>query len=303
MKRAAVLLTAMSTIVLLSACNPGGQSSPDERVVVVTSSTVFGDIIGRVAGDHAEVHSLVPANGDVHTFEPTAEDARIVASADLIVMNGLGLDDWLEGTVASAAPEGTPILKLGDAVAAADLLPGEEPGEENPHLWMDVEYARRYVERIGRALREVDPANERAYLQATEDYDTRLGELDAWIRDQVATIPEQDRKLVTFHDAFPYFARAYGIEIVGVAVDAPGQDPSAGEIAALIDAIRAAGVKAIFSEAQFPTRVVDQIAAESGATVVADLYDDSLGDPPVTSYEALMRWDTEQLVDALTDGG
>jgi ABC-type Zn uptake system ZnuABC Zn-binding protein ZnuA len=159
------------------------------------------------------------------------------------------------------------------------------------------------VERIGRALREVDPANERAYLQATEDYDTRLGELDAWIRDQVATIPEQDRKLVTFHDAFPYFARAYGIEIVGVAVDAPGQDPSAGEIAALIDAIRAAGVKAIFSEAQFPTRVVDQIAAESGATVVADLYDDSLGDPPVTSYEALMRWDTEQLVDALTDGG
>ena len=130
-------------------------------------------------------------------------------------------------------------------------------------------------------------------------YRARLSDLDASVRQQVATIPAANRKLVAFHDAFPYYARAYGITIVGVAVDAPGQDPSAGYTAALIDAIRAAGVKAIFSEAQFPKKLIDALAAETGATVVADLYDDALGDPPITSYEALIRWDTEQLVKAL----
>jgi ABC-type Zn uptake system ZnuABC Zn-binding protein ZnuA len=116
----------------------------------------------------------------------------------------------------------------------------------------------------------------------------------------ISTIPVTNRKLVMFHDAFPYFARAYGITIVGVAVEAPGQDPSAGEIARLIEAIKAAGVKAIFSEAQFPTQLVDQLARETGATIVANLYDDALGDPPVTSFEALIQWDAEQLVEALT---
>jgi ABC-type Zn uptake system ZnuABC Zn-binding protein ZnuA len=123
--------------------------------------------------------------------------------------------------------------------------------------------------------------------------------LDRWVRDQVALIPEPNRKIVTFHDAFPYYAREYGITIVGVAVQAPGQDPSAGDTAALIEAIRAAGVKAIFSEAQFPAKLVEQLAAETGTRVVADLYDDSVGDPPITTYEAVVRWDTQQLVDAL----
>jgi ABC-type Zn uptake system ZnuABC Zn-binding protein ZnuA len=103
-----------------------------------------------------------------------------------------------------------------------------------------------------------------------------------------------------FHDAFPYFAQAYGITIVGVAVAAPGQDPSAGYTADLIDAIKAAHVKAIFSESQFPTKLVDQLASETGAKVVANLYDDALGDPPVTSYEALIDWDVDQLVKALS---
>ena len=124
-------------------------------------------------------------------------------------------------------------------------------------------------------------------------------ELDAKVREEIGTIPAADRKLVTFHDAFPYFAREYGIELVGVAVQAPGQDPSAGEIAALIEAIKTAKVKAIFSENQFPTRLVDQIAAQTGATVVADLYDDALGDPPVDSYVGVIEWDVDQLVKAL----
>src|SRR5207245_4658185 len=137
------------------------------------------------------------------------------------------------------------------------------------------------------------------YRTQAAAYKQRLEMLDASVRSSIATIPEANRKLVVFHDAFPYYAREYGITIVGVAVEAPGQDPSAGYTATLIQAIRASGAKAIFSENQFPTKLVDQLASETGTTVVADLYDDALGDPPVTSYEAVITWDTDQLVKAL----
>jgi manganese/iron transport system substrate-binding protein len=266
----------------------------------VTTSTVFADLVANVGGDLLSVTSLVPAGTDVHTFEPSPADVRAVSAARLLVMNGLGLDDWLEDTITNAAAQGTPLVKLGVDLPGVELLPGEEPGTQNPHLWMAVPYAVKYVERISMALQAADPGNAAAYAAQATAYSQRLQALDAQIRTRIDTIPAADRKLVTFHDAFPYFAREYGLEVVGVAVDAPGQDPSAGEIADLIAAIKAAGVKAIFSEDQFPTRLVDQIAAETGATVVADLYDDSLGDPPVTSYEALMTWDVDHLVAALT---
>jgi ABC-type Zn uptake system ZnuABC Zn-binding protein ZnuA len=240
----------------------------------------------------------VPPGADVHTYQATPDDLRAASKAQLFVMNGLGLDDWLEETLASASSE-APVLKLAEGLEGAELVPGEQPGEENPHLWMDVAYAELYVARIAAALTAADPVHA-AEIEATAGaYRSKLNDLDGWVRDQVEAIPAGDRKFVMFHDALPYFARAYGLTIVGVAVEAPGQDPSAGEIAALIDAIRASGAKAIFSEAQFPTALVDQLARETGATVVADLYDDSLGDDPVTSYEALITWDVEKLVEAL----
>jgi ABC-type Zn uptake system ZnuABC Zn-binding protein ZnuA len=217
-------------------------------------------------------------------------------------MNGLGLDDWLQKTIENASATGTPLVKLAVDLPGVSLLPGEGPGSQNPHLWMDVRYAQAYADRIAAALGEVDPVHALDYTKRAAAYRQRLDGLDAWIREQVAAVPVAARRIVTFHDAFPYFAHAYGIDIVGVAVEAPGQDPSAGYTARLIEAIRGAGVRVIFSERQFPTRLVDQLAAETGTTVVADLYVDGLGDPPVTSYEALMRWDVEALVRALRAG-
>ena len=127
----------------------------------------------------------------------------------------------------------------------------------------------------------------------------RLAALDAAIRAQIATLPAANRKLVSYHDAFPYFAAAYGLTIVGTVVPAPGQDPSAGQVVALIDVIRASGVKAIFSEAQFNPKVEQQLAAEAGVKVVSNLYNDALGPPPVDTYEAMMRWDADRVVEAL----
>lgn len=292
----------LAMALMAAACGPSGGTSPDPsgRLAVVTTSTVFGDMIQNVGGEHVIATSLVPRHADVHTFVPKPADLRTVTGARLIVMNGLGLDDWLRETIANAAADGTPLVELAAALPGAELLPGEDPGTENPHLWMSVRYAIRYVDRIESALATADPTNAVAYAEQADSYRLRLEALETRVTARIAAIPPADRKLVTFHDAFPYFAREYGLEVVGVAVDAPGQDPSAGEIAALIAAIRASGVKAIFSEAQFPTRLVDQLAAETGATVVAELYDDSLGDPPITSYEALIEWDVDQLVRALT---
>jgi ABC-type Zn uptake system ZnuABC Zn-binding protein ZnuA len=304
-RRALIALAALA----VAACSqgragtsaaPGGSAGePGNPVVVVTTTTVFADMVQNVGGNLVQAVSLVPKNGDVHTFEPKPADVVTVSKARLIVMNGLGLDDWVQKVATNAAAIGTPLLKLAEGLPGVALLPGEDPGTQNPHLWMDVKYAELYVDRIAASLTQIDPANASPYKSQAAAYKARLEMLDADVRAKIATIPEANRKLVAFHDAFPYYAREYGITIVGVAVEAPGQDPSAGYTAKLVEAIRTAGVKAIFSEAQFPTKLVDQLARETGATVVANLYDDAIGDPPVTSYEAIITWDTDQLVAAL----
>ena len=291
-------LLAISAIAAGCVSNTGAAGS-DGKLQVVTTTTVLADIVANVGGDLVSATSIVPKNGDAHTFEPRPSDIRTVASAKLLVMNGLGLDDWVIKMIGNAAAEGTPLVQLGVDLPGVQLLSGETAATENPHLWMDVKYAELYVGRIAAALKAADPAHASTYDANAAAYTRQLETLDAWVRAQIATIPASNRKLVTFHDAFPYYAREYGIDIVGVAVGSPGQDPSAGYTARLISTIEAAGVKAIFSEAQFPAKLVDQLASEAHCTVVANLYDDALGDPPITSYEEVIRWDTNQLVTAL----
>lgn len=274
----------------------GGQ---DGRLEVVTTTTLFADLVQQVGGEWIHVSSLVPRNGDVHTFSPRPADLFAVARARVIVMNGLGLDDWLDKIVRNVSSNGAPVVRLGVGLPGVTLLPGETPNTQNPHLWLDVGYAELYLERIANALSDAAPSRADAFAANAAAYRQRLEALDAWIREAMATVPASNRRIVTYHDAFPYYARAYGLSIVGVAVEAPGQDPSAGYTAQLVDAIRAAKVKAIFSEKQFPTKLADALAAQTGASVVSTLYDDALGDPPITSYEAVMRWDTQQIVRAL----
>ena len=293
-------MSLLAVVAIAAGCTTSaGAGDSTGKIQVVTTTTVLADIVSNVGGDLVSATSLVPKNADVHTFEPKPSDVRTVASAKLLLMNGLGLDDWLTKMIGNAAAEGTPLVRLGVNLPDVQLLSGETAATENPHLWMDVKYAELYVDRIATALKEVDPAHASTYTANAAAYEQRLETLDAWVRAQIETIPVANRKLVTFHDAFPYYAREYGITIVGVAVGSPGQDPSAGYTAQLISQIEASGVKAIFSEAQFPAKLVDQLASEAGCTVVANLYDDALGDPPITSYEELIRWDTDQLVTAL----
>lgn len=288
----------LAVLLALAACTPSADPTAGAAVQVVATTTVLADLVSEVGGDRVSVRSLVPPGGEPHTFDPRPSDVTAFVDADLVVMNGLGLDDWVVELVGEAGSD-APVVRLGEDLPGAEYLADEEEDGVNPHLWLNVAYAMGYVDRIAEALAEVDPEGVEGYERGASEYRAELEELDAFARDQLATIPEERRRVVAFHEAFPYFAAAYGLEVVGVVVDAPGQDPSAGEVAALIDAIRESDVAAILSEDQFPTDLVDQIAAETGVTVVADLYSDSLGDPPGDTYVGMIRYDVERLVEAL----
>ena len=305
-RRPARLLAIVPALVLaaaLAACGGTGEPSAanDPDVVnVVATTTMFADLVTQVGGEHVTVSSLVPKGGEVHTFDPTPSDVRRLTDADLVVRNGLGLDDWLADLVADAGST-APVVALAEDLPGVTLLAGEQGSGEaaNPHLWMNVAYGATYAERIAAELTKVDPAGADTYRANLAAYVTRLEALDAYARTTLGAIPEANRTVVSFHDAFPYFAAAYGLRIDGTIVDAPGQDPSAGAIAALVDTIKAHGVKAIFAEAQFNPDLARTIANETGATVVANLYTDSLGDAPQDTYESMMRWNVDQVAAAL----
>lgn len=282
---------------------PGGSPLPTpdpDALRVVTTTTVFADMVAQIGGSRVSVKSIVPKGAVVETFDPSPGDVAAVSDAQLVVMNGLGLDDWLAPMMSSAAV-GVPTVRLAPDLPGVTYVKGEEEGAEavNPHLWLNVAYAALYAQRITEGLREVAPADAATFEAGGQAYVARLTALDESVKQQIATVPPENRKLVSFHEAFPYFAAAYGLEIVGSVVEVPGQDPSAGQVAALVDAIKKSGAKAVFTEAQFSPDLSRAIADEAGVKVESNLYNDSLGDPPVDTYEGLIRWDAERIVLAL----
>lgn len=305
------LASALAGVVLvLGACQPTVPAD-SSRVAVVATTTVLADLVRQVGGEEVDVRSLVPAGGEVHTFDPRPSDVTALADADLVVINGLGLDDWVHGLAAEAGSD-APLVALAEELDGVEYIAGgedeheegdEHEGEEglNPHLWLDAEYAELYVRRIADELASVDADAAQGYRAAAEAYAQELRELDRWIGEQMETIPDDRRRVVSVHAAFDYFARAYGLELVGAVIEAPGQDPSAGELAALIDQIRELQVSAILAESQFPTTLAERIADETGVTVVPGLHTDAL-DGTVDSYLALMRDNTERIAQALADG-
>jgi len=296
--RLAVVLATFVIALAAGACS-GRADDDGGGVAVVATTTILADLVHEVGGDRVRVESLVPKGGEVHTFDPTPSDIRRVTDARLVVRNGLGLDDWLGDLVGDTGTQ-APVVALADDLPGVTLIAGQEPGEAtNPHLWMNVAYASAYAERIAEALGAVDPDGAATYRGNLAGYQERLAALDEYAKSRLGAIPESNRTVVSFHDAFPYFAAAYGLTIDGTVVDAPGQDPSAAQVAALVSRIREGGVKAIFAEAQFNPDIVETIASETGATVVSDLYTDSVGDPPQDTYEGLMRWNVDRVVAAL----
>lgn len=295
-------LLVLSWSVLVTACASGGPSSgaesglPEGGLKVVATTTVFADMIRNVAGNRVAVDSIIPAGAGPEDYEPKPDDARRLADADLIVSNGVGLDDFLDDLIAAAGGGSAPRLVLGEGL---ETITAE--GEENPHFWLDPGIvADHYVPAISAKLIELDAAGTADYEANAAAYIEAIRAMDAANVAKVETIPVEDRKLVTFHDAFPYFAEHYGFELVGVIVENVGQEPTASELAALVETVRQAGVRAVFSEAQFSPDLAQTLADEAGVTaVVTTLYNDTVGPPPTDTYLKMMEWNVDEIVRAL----
>jgi zinc/manganese transport system substrate-binding protein len=291
-------------------------SAAAEPLRVVTSFSILGDLVLQVGGEHVAVVTLVGPNGDAHVYEPTPADARSMASADLVVVNGLGFEGWLERLIDASGYEG-PVAMLSDGIetlaVGGDEVAHEREEEEgtdhvehdhgpiDPHGWQSVENAIVYVGNIADALCNIDPAHCDVFRGHAADYVAELEALDADIGADFAAIPQERRRVITTHDAFNYFAHAYSIEFLapqGVSTDS---EASAADVARLIRQIRDEGVTALFLENVSDPRLIEQIARETGVSPGGALYSDALSEAggAAPTYVDMMRHNASVLLAAM----
>ena len=287
-----------------------------QALEVTTSFSILGDLVGQVGGERVKVRTLVGADEDAHAFQPRPSDARNVGGAALVVVNGLGFDDWMVRLARSGGYKGEVVV----ASAGIDTLAmttddhghdhGHDHGDEDdkanakavdPHAWQDVGNVRRYVANIADALTKADPEGATAYRANAERYDGELKALDAEIRAAFAVLPAERRKVVSSHDAFGYFGRAYGIRFLSPVGVSNNAEPTAQGVARLIRQLKAEKVPAVFIENVADSRLIERIRSESGAQVGGTLYSDALSkaDGPAPSYVQMMRTNLDALRQAL----
>jgi len=282
------LAAALMTVIPLQA---------QQKINVVASFSIPGDFARNIGGDRINVTTLVGADSDVHVYTPAPADAKKIADAKLVVVNGLGLEGWLERLVQSSGSK-APVL-----VASNGIAPRRLAAHADPHAWQSVANAKIYGANIRDGLSAADPAGAEAYRSNAEAYLAKLDALDREVRAAIAKIPEARRRVISTHDAFGYFADAYGIAFIAPQGVSTESEASARDIAAIITQIRSAKIPAVFLENVTDPRLMRRIAAETGAKIGGTLYSDSLtdqnGDAP--TYIDMVRHNIRALTSALAD--
>jgi ABC-type Zn uptake system ZnuABC Zn-binding protein ZnuA len=277
------------------------------KLSVATTVAPISSIVRNVGGDRINLRGIVPDGTNSHTFEPAPSDAAILAAADLVIVNGLGLELPTIALAEANLKEGAEIVSLGEQTISEeewvfDFSFPEANGQPNPHLWTNVAHAMTYAELVAATLSERDPANADYYAANLERYLALLTALDAGIMAAVATIPPENRKLLTYHDSWAYFAPRYGLTVIGAVQPSDFTEPSPREVAGLVTQIREEQVPAVFGSEVFPSGVLEQIAQEAGAVYVDQLRDDAPpgapGDPEHT-YVGMMLRNMELMIPAL----
>ncbi|HXF57157.1 MAG TPA: metal ABC transporter substrate-binding protein [Actinomycetota bacterium] len=297
----------LAVAMLGAACAQRGTGGSGDRLQVVTTVSPITNLVQNVGCDRIEVWGIVPEGTNSHTFEPAPSDARLFAEADVVFMNGLHLEEPTRELAEANVREGVPIVRLAERTIGPDeyifdfSFPRDQ-GDPNPHLWTNPIYAKRYAEIVRDELSRLDPEHAAEYRANYERLAARLDELDRLAREVTATVPPENRKLLTYHDSFPYFAREYGWTVIGAIQPSDFSEPTPAEVARLIEQIRRERVPAIFGSEVFPSPVLEQIARETGARYIDDLRDDDLpgenGDPD-HSYVGLMAFDFRTFMGAL----
>jgi ABC-type Zn uptake system ZnuABC Zn-binding protein ZnuA len=285
-----------STLISLCFCNLLLAQNPQKTVVATAS--IFADMAENIAGGHVVVKSIVPIGGDPHIYEPTPADARLVASADLILRNALTFEGWLDDLIASANTK----AKVVTITEGIEAVHSANKNSSDPHAWMSAANGLVYIENIKNALMELDPANREVYEFNYGVYRKQLEELDTYIAEQIKKIPAQRRILITSHDAFEYYGKRYGLRlesVLGISTDAEAQTS---DMVRLAKVIQESGVPAVFVETTVNPKLLSQIAKDNKVRIGGKLYSDSIGekDSEAPSYYGMLKHNTDTVVKGLT---
>jgi ABC-type Zn uptake system ZnuABC Zn-binding protein ZnuA len=305
-----ILIAAAAVILACDSDDDAGSTGAtggDGRLRVVTSVSPITSLAENIGGTKIALEGLVPEGTNSHTYEPPVSDVRALSDADVIIINGLKLEEPILELAEANKKDDAVIVQVGNLTLAPDQYKydfsfPESEGKPNPHLWPDPLLALSYAQQIWKALSAADPDNADYYEANYEALRERIESLDAAIKATIATIPEANRKLLTYHDSWAYFAERYGMTVIGAVQPSDFSEPSAREVADLIDQIKAEKVPAVFGSEVFPSPVLEQIAAEGGAEFVDELRDDDLpGKPgdPLHSYLGLMAQNMRIMAPAL----
>lgn len=266
---------------------------------VVASFSILGDITHEIGGDKITLTTLVGPDGDAHTFEPAPKDAKTLHDADLIIVNGIHFESWME-KLAKASSAKAPYV-----IASFTITPRlmNEDGQKvlDPHAWQNLKNGIIYARNIEQGLAKADPANAATYKANADTLVAKLEKLDAWTRAQIASVPQAKRKVITTHDAFGYFGAAYGIEFLAPAGLSTDAEPNAGSLSRLIDQIKTEKIKALFIENMTDPRLMTTLTRETGASLGGELYSDALSpaDGPAPTYPAMFENNVPKLVAAM----
>jgi ABC-type Zn uptake system ZnuABC Zn-binding protein ZnuA len=309
---AVVTLTA-AALLALSACSYSGTSTAAAGsaatggILVATTVSPITSIAASIAGDRARIEGIVPEGTNSHTYEPAPQVAELLSNADLILVNGLKLEDPTVELANANKKEGTPVVEIGTTVLPDsdyiyDFSFPKEDGKPNPHLWTDPLYAIKYAAAIRDALTTADPANADYYAANYTAFEKQATSLAEALRADQATVPDGNLKLLTYHDAYAYFAKDFGWEVIGALQPKNFSDPTPSEVAALIDQVNAEKVPTIFGSEVFPSTVLEEIGRATGARYEESLRDDDLpGAPgePEHSWLGLMKYDYLTMINGL----
>lgn len=310
MRRRWILFFVFFWLVAIGGCREKPSSpAPDgpAKLKIVTTVAPITSIVENVAGDKTDVVGIIPEGVDSHTFEPAPSDSKLLSNADLIIFNGLDLETPTVKLARANLKPGALIYTLGDKTIAEpdyiyDFSFPKELGHPNPHLWLNPQYAMRYATLVRDQLIRLDSKNKSAYEQNTAEFLKKIEALDQAIKDSIATIPPNNRRLLTYHDSWPYFARRYGFQVIGAVQPADFADPSPKEVIRLIEQIRKEKVPAVFGSEVFPSPVLEQIAREANCQYIDKLRDDVLPGKPGEarhSYIGMMVENMTIMFDAL----
>jgi zinc/manganese transport system substrate-binding protein len=298
---------SVATKILVAVCVcalllTSGRAQAEKTVRVVASFSILGDMVKTIGGDRVTVTTLVGADGDVHAYEPTPAAAKTVSEADLVVVNGLGLEGWVDRLIKASGYKGVVV------VASTGVKPRKMKEDHlggrmvaDPHAWQDIDNGRLYVDTITRALISVNPAGAGTYSANSDTYTAKLIELNTWVKSEFSAIPDLKRRMITTHDAFGYLSDAYGIDILSPMGLSTESESSAGEVKKLIQQIRKEKITAVFVENITDPRMIEQIAKESGVTVGGELYSDALSkaDGPAPTYIDMFKSNVSKIVAAM----